>query len=322
MNDLSFENIDIDSEQQNSYDLLFASMGFESRALAIPKKLLNKAKCITAIGFDQNRDIAYLSNKDWFESHADNIFADVSDLQFVEIVREQLQQVIEHKNPQQKTTRIAFDVSCLNRFRIASAIAETNAFIVEGRIIVDFLYALAEFQPPQSTASPNEFLGPVHSNFSGLFRDPERPVALVAGLGYEHGKVVGATEYIQASRVVTFFPKSDISEYEQHVRRANRSILEEIDPRDIIHYPLNNPVKALAMLDSAIRGLEETYNVVILPLGPKLFSVFALITHLFHSESSVWRVSSGRHSKPRDVNASGHFLGIGIRTEFRFNQGD
>lgn len=315
MSEMRFETLSLQRERENGYDLFVSALGYESRAIAVSAELLNTVGRKIAIGFDHNKEIAYSSNKTWYETSAIQVIDDINDDNFSDIFTTELQGVIDNSRSSPAPLRIAIDVSCLNRFRVASIIATVVPLIRNGKIIVDIWYALAEFQPPQHQMLQNEFVGPVHTRFAGWFTDPGRPLALIAGLGYEQGKVMGATEYLQASRVVAFVPVSPIKEYEQFVLEANYSLLTELDKRDIIEYRVDDPVRTLATLDSAIRGLVETHNVVMLPLGPKIFTVLALLSQLFHNDSSVWRVSSGRRLEARDVKPTAHFFGMGIRSD-------
>lgn len=313
MNDMHFANLSITQERPNSYDLLVAALGYESRAISVASKLAHCCRRCIAIGFSRNNtDISYPANKSWFIENKIQVFDNIEDENFADRLTSELTRVVLQS---EEISRIAIDVSCLNRFRLACTFAILLPMLLERRILVDVWYSLASFQPPQERPIRNEVVGPVHADFAGWFSDPGRPLALIAGLGYEQGKIMGATEYLQASRVIAFSPISQIAEYEGHVEIANRSLLRELSDRDIIKYSVGDPARTLAILDSSIRGLEETHNVVILPLGPKLFTVCALLAQRYHSESSVWRVSSGRHDAPRDVKPSGYFYGLGIRPD-------
>jgi hypothetical protein len=121
---------------------------------------------------------------------------------------------------------------------------------------------------------------------------------------------MGAAEYLQASKIVAFIPESPVGEYESEVYAANESMLIELEPRQILRYPVADPERTLAMLDSAIRGLEPHHNVVILPGGPKIFALCSFIACSIHRSAAVWRVSSGGSIKPRDVLPSDHFVGL------------
>ncbi len=321
MTNLNFVRLCLEHGRENGYDLVLVALGYESRATAIAKELLAFKDNLLAIGFDHNKEAAYVANNDWYTSNGIRVLDNISDSDFPRVIECELEQQTSLRGSPTAPLRIACDVSCLNRFRIASILAAAAPLVEEGKVILDIWYTLAEYHPPERSFAQNEFVGPVHPHFAGWFKDPGRPIALIAGLGYEQGKVMGATEYVQASRVIAFLPVSPIKEYETDLRRANESLLEELIDRDIIEYSVADPVGTLATLDSAIRGLEEEHNVVILPLGPKMFSVLALLAQVFHDDSSVWRVSSGRHGKPHDIKSSGYYYGIGVRSTPGLNSG-
>ena len=176
--------------------------------------------------------------------------------------------------------------------------------------VVDFWYSVARFSPPRPVAGRNEVAGPVHKSFAGRFADPSRPLALIAGLGYEMGKVVGAAEYLQATRVIAFFPESPIEEFETEVTNANKLLLQDVTRTDFLRYPVADPQRTIAMLDSVVRGLSSDYNIVILPGGPKIFVLACLLAQRIHRNVSVWRVSSGASIRPKDVDASGITVGL------------
>lgn len=313
MNSFRFERLVLGRDSEVGYDLILAALGYESRAIAVSTELLHFKDRIVAIGFDRSKKVAYANNKSWYSSNGIRVLDNITETEFLQTITDEFLRLLSQRDSSLTPLRVACDISCLDRFRIASVLAAAVPLIQQRKISLDIWYALAEFQPPDKSVVQNEFVGPVHNRFAGWFVDPGRPIAIVAGLGYEQGKVMGATEYLQASKVVAFLPVSPIKEYDTYLRKANESLLAELSEYDVIEYSVEDLVGTLAILDSAIRGLEEDYNVVILPLGPKVFSVLALIVKLFHADSSVWRVSSGRHGLPRDVRASGHFYGIGIR---------
>lgn len=311
MNDMRFENLSIAQELPLDYDLLVAALGYESRAISVASELARFCRRCIAIGFSRNNEeLSYPANKSWFIENKAQVFDKIEDEDFADKLTSELAQVVSRSKV---VSRIAIDISCLNRYRLACAFAILIPMLLERRILVDVWYSLASFQPPRVQPIRNEVVGPIHAEFAGWFSDPGRPLAMIAGLGYEQGKIMGATEYLQASRVIAFSPISPIAEYEGHVETANRTLLRELGERDVIRYLVSDPARTLAILDSSIRGLEETHNVVILPLGPKIFTVSALLAQRYHSEASVWRVSSGRHDAPRDIKPSGHLYGLGIR---------
>src|SRR4051812_20282866 len=124
MNDLKFKNIYSQEISEGHYDLVVSALGYESRAIAISEKLKSSTRRLVAIGFDHNNDApSYLKNRSWFQVHADAVYEGESDERFVTVFDSEIERSLIDCAHTNRPCRIAIDVSCLNRFRIASAIA-------------------------------------------------------------------------------------------------------------------------------------------------------------------------------------------------------
>jgi hypothetical protein len=312
MNSIDLVNLPSDPSEGGPYGLFLAAHGFESRATAVPAKVAGRALIRIALGFDHNHVLSYPDNDDWFRSNGFVPRPNLSAAKFSIVVEQALAEAVNTRSAQSggEPINVAVDVSCFDRHRLAIILDQIWRLGAAHPIQVDFWYCIADFQRPSSTLGRNEVAGPIHCRFAGHFADPGRPLALVAGLGYEIGKVVGAAEYLQASRVIALFPESPVPEYEPEVNKANKLLLQDIRSSDIIRYAVSDCRKTVATLDSVVRGLRDTYNVVMLPGGPKIFVLASLITQRMHQQTSVWRVSSGASIAPRNVHSSGHFVGV------------
>lgn len=305
MNDDTPSNLSSEDLETENYDLLICAGGFESRAVFIAEKLYGRYKRAVAIGFDHNQCLSYKSNCDWFSQHGVEIFESVGKSVFQAMLVKVLSDLHDAKS-----IRIAIDISCFDRYRLAELISAMQTLSKVVGVTTDFWYSIAEFVAPHPIAGRNEFAGPINRAFAGRFVDPSRPLALVAGLGYEVGKVVGAAEFLQATRVISFFPESPVSGFAPEVQKANHSLLVDIVPHDSFHYQVDDPRRTIAMLDSVVRGLSIEYNVVLLPGGPKVFVLACLLVQTMHPLSSVWRVSSGASLNVRDATPSGCVVGL------------
>jgi hypothetical protein len=308
------KKISTEEIEQAEYAMLISALGFESRATAVANRISSRCINKIALGFDHNHDCSYFKNEEWFRQNGFEILPDLSSSDFSAALIQYTDALLILLLDQKKEAeaKIAIDISCFDRRRLADIVQWVCSMKIPG-LVVDFWYCIAEFQPPNPTVGRNEIAGPVHRKFAGRFTEPGRPLALVAGLGYELGRVMGAAEYLQASKVVAFVPESPVIEYEGEVLAANETMLNELEPRQVLRYPVADPGRTLAMLDSAIRGLREHYNVVLLPGGPKLFALCSLIACTIHRDAAVWRVSSGGSIKPRDILPSCHFVGMRLR---------
>lgn len=310
MSELQIKSLTRADYESAHYDVLVSALGFEARAVAIAKMLGNQSERKVAFGFDHNHSEAFEKNFNWFQLNDFLLLIGLDSAQFQtnfdgEIVEPML--ALSSKS----VRRLAVDISCFDRLRLALIVNSVKRLCAAG-IETHFFYSLAAFTPPSLSKGRNEVAGPVHRSFAGRFLDPSRPLALVAGLGYEVGKVVGAAEYVQAMRVIALVPESPIAEYEPEVIAANKLLIDDLPSQDVIRYKVDDPQRIVATLDAICNGLSSNHNLVLLPGGPKIFALACLLTHLIHSDTSVWRMSSGTSIHPRDVQASGVTVALAL----------
>jgi hypothetical protein len=293
-------------QQKVSYDLFIAAVGFEKRARYIAESLVIHASYRYACAFPDRKTHHYGENLDWF-TRAGYIVNEVPDCEFGFWCRTVLDAI--RPNAFQ-TRRICIDVSSLNRFRIAVLIDSIRNLDWEAQIDVAFLYSLAQFSPPPREASPNRHVGPVMPSFSGWTLEPDRPPVAVVGLGYEEDKALGAVEHIQAASVWTFLPESINDPYMDAVRRANKTLLETIPPAQQLTYPVHRPFDSFVLLESLVQRIVRSNSPVLLPFGPKMFSVCAMLVACLYPSSSVWRVSAGPEGEAVDRVPTGSVYGL------------
>lgn len=292
------------------YDLFLAALGYESRSTSIARVFRKPARKRAALGFDHNQVLAYEENKRWFESNDYAVEIDLRADDFGRVFAGYLASVLATRpTGAAPPCRIAIDISCFDRRRLA-CLVDLLRNCGQEDVAVDFLYSIAAFVPPHPVLGRNEVAGPVHRRFAGRFLDPGRPLALVAGLGYEIGKVVGAAEYVQASRIIALIPQSPIGQYEDEVVQANKVLLADLPSSDVLRYQLADPRRTVATLDAIVRGLSQSHNVVLLPGGPKMFALCCLLAQTLQPHASVWRVSSGSSISARDIPSSGSVVGV------------
>lgn len=299
------------SSTASEYDIFVTALGYERRGRFISNYLaLIGDKCL-AIGFEHGIAHSYVDNKNFFTKQGFCVFENIKKTEFEALLKKEIGNRINDLSPA-KELIIGVDVSCFDRYRLASIVAVVNEVSITRPASVYFWYALAAFTPPPVNIPPNEVVGPIHGSFAGWFNDPGRPLALVVGLGYEPGKALGAAEYLQATKVVAFFPDSPVEEFSPEVERSNRLILSQLCPEEIVHYRVDDPEMTLARVHSVVTGLCISHNVVLLPLGPKIFSLVSLLERLIQPEISVWRVSEGSWIQPKDVESSGNVFGLRV----------
>jgi hypothetical protein len=269
-----------------------------NHALRVDRKL--------AVGFNYGQDSThYAVNREYLRDHGAEVEDDVSDDDFPSIVRSALKRASTGAS-QEFPARVVVDISCFNRTRLATIVWELKSLQEKKPISVDFVYVLAEYEPPDVDYFPNTHVGPVHEEFSGWSKAAMCPTAAIVGLGYEQGQALGAVEYLQAFPVWCFFPRSPIRSYEAVVDKANRLLLGELPSRRLLWYEVQRPLSLLTAIDGVIRGLAPDHNVVVVPFGPKIFVLASLLASLRWPEVAVWRVSQGKGIKPKERRGSKH----------------
>jgi hypothetical protein len=210
-------------------------------------------------------------------------------------------------NPQ-----ILVDISTLDRLRLAKLLSAALVASPERDLSINFVYSLAAFSAPVPQENPNSHVGPVIDEFAGWWEEPDRVLSAIVGLGYEQDKALGAVEYLQAQDVWLFTPTSQVVQYTPALKQANISLLQMTPPEQQLTYDVGDPLDCVARLQSLTRGLRTRSNIVLLPFGPKLFSLCCLLVAASDRQIAVWRVSAQQADEPIDKRASGHIHGLRV----------
>ena len=292
------------------YHLAIGTIGYERRARYVfdkfgPRGSIGSVAC----GFTEQQVLAYDENADWFREGGFSI-DHKHDSEYAAWLAGKLD-LLRNLNG---NARILVDISSLTRVRLAHLIEQFRHAAVDRSIEVTFIYSLAVYTPPTSAAQYNSHVGPVTSAFAGWWEEPDRAAAAIVGLGYEEDKALGAVEHLQSSYVWLFVPTSKIGEYSDALARANRTLLEIVPPARQIGYRVHDPHESFIKLESLIYGVSRSHNAVLLPFGPKLFALYALLVGALHPNVAVWRVSAEGLEEPVDREGSG--LVYGLQVEF------
>lgn len=283
-----------------TWHLAVYACGFETRARAFVERNIVHAERSVALLFPDRRVRAFKDNVDAF-TNAGCEFVDIVDVDTRFWMTQCLDSALLSRTVPFK---IFVDISSMTRTRIASIlealVSNENELIVE----VTFGYWLADFEAPSSAEAPNVAIGPVSAFFAGWREQPELPTALVAGLGYEQDRALGAFEHLEPSFVWLLKPKSAIHAYTEAVARANRQLLEIVPDNRIIEYDVQDPNQTYAILASLVMHLSANSNVLIVPSGPKILVLLALILASSRRDLAVWKVSAGVDELPSDTRAS------------------
>lgn len=299
------------ADLSTDYYFFIAALGYERRARHIAETLNPKAKRYIAWSFTDRQTLHYQDNACWFSSNGYEIINDSNKYWLCEQLK------AASANTSCSSNVIGcIDISSMTRKRLATIVELCCSGLMKSGASIDFLYSLGAYSPPPTEIAPNTHFGPISPFFAGWTTDPNKPPVAIVGLGYEEGKALGATEYLQADEAWAFIPQSPIETYLSAVKEANSTLLSFLPSRQQINYRPDDPIGCYSLLESLLHGVAPFGRPIILPFGPKIFTLMALLACTKYSEASVWRVSAQENEIPSDRLPSECV--IGVRVAFHY----
>jgi len=287
----------------STFDVFVAASGYETRAVYTllhvnPKHIPVKV----AFGFTDRITAQREDNDHTFERAGVGLIPASGDSPHVvrEFVRRQLE---EFKGDR---VRLFADYSCMTRTWYAGLIEAVESVGNKKTIECVFNYSPAQFASPLDTA-PNAVVGPI-PGFCSL-DEPEKPSALVLGLGYERERALGLLEYVDPAISFAFYTDPALDNRYADVVVANNSALLDRMPKERIYrHPLADLQRTANLLLSLYSGLRDEYRVILAPLGVKPFSLLCLLLAARFADLDVWRVTPGAKAPPQDRKPLGPIL--------------
>lgn len=302
---MKIDLFNVNLEDECEFDLLIFAIGYEARARHVAELYHRSAKTILGYVFPDGHILSFDANIRFLkECGGHELHSNLS-------IKSRLLSLDDQAHF--AGSRICIDVSSLNRGAMASLLAELldSDFFKNAEITV--VYSVAVFAPPPHEELDFLDFAPL-DNFGGWTSNPERPTALVLGLGYETDHAVGALEYLDPSVTFAFFPIGSDEKFEMQVGKANSSFFELISPDRIIRYRVLSPYQTFWEMRSLILSLRGVARTVLVPMGPKIFSSLCLVCQrMFGDEISIWRASGHSLAMARDAQASGEITGYLIK---------
>lgn len=290
------------------YDVVVCALGYESRARSMAEELSLSGDLKLALSFGDCKTHGYNDNLNYFTVSGFEIH-EWSDEDFVAAIRTRIVSFLMERSsslPGRRDIAVCLDISSFSRFRLASLVDLVVEVAATTPIRLHVMYSVACFSPPDRDDLPIRTAAPVTENYAGWSEDLDLPTVAIVGLGYEDGKALGAVEYLQADEIWVFDPHSPIQEYRGALDHANASLLDAVPNSKKIDYDVMNPHDLFVRLESLVYGLVRESRPVVLPFGPKIFTLVSLLVARLHPQLAVWRVSGGEPDEPTDRKASGN----------------
>lgn len=292
----------LDRPALERYDLFMGAVGFERRSAFLPERFAVLSNVKAASAFDNRKVESYERNWKDLEALGYRISEHGEEELRGWAVKELYAAPMEDETA---VLRVGVDVSSFSRSRIAHILLGLIEVAHTRRLAVDFWYAPAAFAEEDIVDATIRVAEPVVWELAGWTEEPERPVAAIIGLGYEPGRAVGASEYLDVARTHIYAPFGVDERYDRAVRASNTDLLAEGGDR-VSYYDVADPYRIYSRLESLVYGLGADYRVTLVPFGPKIFAVCAMLVSIKRNgDVGVWRFSGDAADDPVDRRARG-----------------
>lgn len=272
-----------------SYDLFIYGLGFETRSPKIASLAAPTSKII-ALKMPERQIHAYEKNLSFARTRKHLISTS-----FSEFISETLPTIFKRaKEP----LRVCFDISSVNRIMLAETITQL-ARLCRPNDKIDVVYCPAAYREPDWQFPQIERIGPINSTFSSIESDINKPLCLLLGAGFEAGISMGLISQLEPRLSYCFWGTGIDTRFDRAVRRANFDFEFGGFNTKPISYNIKDPKGAFLQIESAVYGFKKAFRIIIIPMGPKLFTLLATLLGMYYvGDVAVWRVQHSPINPP------------------------
>jgi hypothetical protein len=155
----------------------------------------------------------------------------------------------------------------------------------EGTVQIRIVYTMANYVHQPSLGKVKEI-----SNFlqSDVKSANGKKVALILGLGQEHNVSDAIFKIVNPDLLYLFYADPPVEkQFVEKVFVNNHHLINRTPIRNLISYPIRNGQAIYQSLIDIILPLREEYSVVLIPQGPKIFSVVSMLVHMGYPDIRI-----------------------------------
>jgi hypothetical protein len=292
--------------QDSKFHLGYYSIGFEDRSKFVAESL--SSNCLMMIAVDLQAPVIL--------SYSENLAraAKRGDRRIERSTISLVQQNIVPPDSRRDEVRLFIDVSSMDRRTLSVLLYHILCSSPAERTQLYVLYSPGKFTDPPRSLIPVQFSGAVNDLLGGQPRDPRLPTVIFVGLGYEVGLALGVVEAFEPETVFAYAPRGSDKRFDRQVDRVNLPLFSEGRYVSRVEYSVNAPANTFIDLKERILAVKDQARVVLVPLGPKLFSAISILCgYIYSPDICVWRVSSQINEATAQRYADGDIIGFRLQ---------
>lgn len=276
--------------QGKHFNLVIAASGFEKRSITLIETLEYSADRKVVFAFSERQNIFNRENNDKFFISKGFEFVKASG-EDSSVIQGFLSDFFSSFS--EDFIEILVDYSCMTRIWYATLINffSSNASSLK-YVSIFFTYTPAGFNLPKKIKPVKIAESLIHKE--SLNGKTSKPLALVIGLGIEKNKAEYLVKKLNPAQVILLYADPALEkDYVKAVLRNNRELIDSVEMRNLLNYPLEDMIVTTEILTNICLILRMKFNVIIAPVGPKIFSLISILLTTRYPDIDVWRVSSG-----------------------------
>jgi hypothetical protein len=134
-----------------------------------------------------------------------------------------------------------------------------------------------------------DYIGPIVNNRDSL--KEKKPLSMIAALDINQHSILEVVGKVKPQKILAFVPFcSHDPEYTKHVLHNNKSLLDKLDSNCIINYDADRPEELNTLLTSYCLDERIASEVLIIPQGPKTFSMMSMLLSVRYPDVKLWEV--------------------------------
>jgi len=274
----SIRHIDPDQLTDFKADLFITTLGFESRSTTVARNF-EQSTCRRIALESSNivKEFSYRENSDYFEKYGFEIFRVESEVPDVEQIFQFLHG--DHLN-------LLIDCTSMP----PSWYYEFFRWFYEkqdeaGSVHIRIAYTMATYVRQSGSVKVKEIydilkVDPKHAN--------GKKVALILGLGQEHNLSDSIYKLVNPELVYLFYADPPTEKlFVEKVFVNNHNLINKTPIRNLVAYPIRNGQAIYQSLVDTILPLRNEYSIILIPQGPKIFSVVSMLIHMVYPDIRI-----------------------------------
>jgi len=267
-------------------ELFITCLGYESRGTTVARAFQsNSCRKIVLENSSIIKEFSYQENSDYFEKQGYEIIRVNSELPDVDALIQSL-----------RGDNIHVALDCTNMpplwyYEFFKWFDENQD--ADGRVRMRIAYTMANYVRQPGIRKVKEVFD--------FIKDEAKPAngkktALILGLGQEKNVSDSIFKIIDPDLLYLFYTDPPVEKrFVEKVLVNNHKLINEAPIRNLIAYPIRNGQAIYQSLINTILPLRNEYSIVLIPQGPKIFSVVSMLVHMGYPDI---RIAYPRFKKP------------------------